>query len=301
MISDFQPPASGAAVDWALAYAAAGMAVFPVGANKKPLTEHGFKDASTDPGQIRAWWKRWPHAEIGWAVPAGVVVVDLDRKPGADGLKDFFEHEGISAEAFKTAIAITPSGGLHLVCDARGGTYKNAARVNGSAIDLRTLGGYIVLPRSGNGRTWLRPLSTPLAPAPGWVPQKPPDAPPGEAKPFTGKASAEALDALKRACAAIETAVNGSQEATLNSHAFHIGRRIGAGQLDAGAAIATLEAAAARMPVHRGPWRDLNAKVRHAVEDGWNEPWRVEEPGEDRPFTLNSVLGPCSSGGDCDA
>jgi hypothetical protein len=45
------------------------------------------------------------------------------------------------------------------------------------------------------------------------------------------------------------------------------------------------------MPVHRGPWRDLPAKVAHAIEDGMNEPWRVEEQGEDRPFTMNTVLG----------
>lgn len=291
MTFDFQPPASAAEGEWALAYAAAGMAVFPVKADKKPLTNHGVKDAATDPDQIRAWWKRWLHAEIGWAVPATVVVVDLDCRAGANGLRDFFEHEGISPDALETPVAVTPSGGRHLVFDAKGAPYRNAARVNGSAIDLRTSGGYIVLPLAGNGRRWLKPLSTPLAPALQWLPVKPPDAPAGEAKPFTGEASPDALDALKRACHAIETAVNGAQETTLNNHAFHIGRRIGAGQLDAGSAIAALNDAAARMPVHRGTWRDLPAKVAHAVEDGMNEPWRVEEPSDERPFTFNTVLG----------
>ena len=83
---DFQPPSSDAALDWALAYAAAGMAVFPLKADGSPLTERGFKQASTDAEQIQRWWKRWPHAEIGWAVPAGVVVVDLDEKNGKRGL-----------------------------------------------------------------------------------------------------------------------------------------------------------------------------------------------------------------------
>jgi hypothetical protein len=101
--------------------------------------------------------------------------------------------------------------------------------------------------------------------------------------------SPDALDALQRACAAIAAAVNGAQETTLNNHAFHIGRRIGAGQPGADAAIAALNDAAARMPVHRGPWRDLDAKIRHAVEDGMNEPWRVDN--DDRPFTFNTVLG----------
>jgi Bifunctional DNA primase/polymerase, N-terminal len=288
---DFHPPVSAAAVEWALAYARAAMAVLPVGADKKPLTEHGVKDATTDPDQIRAWWKRWPHAEIGWAVPETLVVVDLDRRAGADGLRDFFEHEGIEVDAFETPIAVTPSGGRHLVFDAKGAPYRNGVRVNGSAVDLRTIGGYVVLPRSGNGRWWLKPLSMSLAPMPSWLPVKPPGGPAGEARTFTGEASRDALQALQRACHAIETAVNGAQETTLNNHSFHIGRRIGAGQLEARAAIEALSAAAARMPTHRGPWRDLAAKVTHAVEDGMNEPWRIEEPGEDRLFSMNTVLG----------
>src|SRR5262249_5925039 len=36
--------------------------------------------ASRDPGQIRAWWHRWPHSNIGGATgrPSGVNVVDVD-------------------------------------------------------------------------------------------------------------------------------------------------------------------------------------------------------------------------------
>jgi hypothetical protein len=44
-------------LDTALYYAKEyGWAVFPVGANKKPLTPHGFKDAKKDPGANKAWW-----------------------------------------------------------------------------------------------------------------------------------------------------------------------------------------------------------------------------------------------------
>ena len=93
---DFHPPAAHAAVEWALAYARVAMAVFPCGADSRPLVERGFKNATTNPGQIRAWWKRWPHAEIGWAVPGGVVVVDLDVKKGKRGLEDF---SGVSASS----------------------------------------------------------------------------------------------------------------------------------------------------------------------------------------------------------
>src|SRR5271166_6339744 len=112
MIRDFRPPESDAQLDWALAYAgAAGMPIFPVGADKRPLTEHGVKDASTVEAVIRGWWGRWRHADIGWAVPAEIVVVDLDCKRGDNGIKDFIAHEGINPDDVMTPQATTPSGG----------------------------------------------------------------------------------------------------------------------------------------------------------------------------------------------
>jgi hypothetical protein len=69
-----------------LADAAIGLArkyrlpVFPCGKDKRPLTKHGFKDATTDVSQIRRWWNRFPDALIG--VPtgstSGLLVIDVD-------------------------------------------------------------------------------------------------------------------------------------------------------------------------------------------------------------------------------
>jgi hypothetical protein len=114
--------------------------------------------------------------------------------------------------------------------------------------------------------------------------------PPGESRPYSGEASPDALKALDDACDAILSAPCGAQEGTLNSRCFLIGRRVGAGQLDAEAAIATLSAAAAHMTAHRGPWRGLDSKVRRAVEHGMLEPWRDNEP-RDEPLTFNGVMG----------
>lgn len=54
--------------------------VFPCGKDKRPLTEHGFKDATTDEGRVRRWWTRFPDALIG--VPtgsaSGLLVIDID-------------------------------------------------------------------------------------------------------------------------------------------------------------------------------------------------------------------------------
>ena len=62
----------------ALKYASLGYSVFPCVANdKKPLTAHGFKDASTEADTIKAWWARWPRANIGLATK-GLLIVDID-------------------------------------------------------------------------------------------------------------------------------------------------------------------------------------------------------------------------------
>src|SRR3712207_9298136 len=77
----------GAMVRAALSYAARGVPVFPCEpSGKRPLTYNGFWEASTDERRIRAWWGRWPKANIG--VPtgraSGLLVLDVDA---GDGLR----------------------------------------------------------------------------------------------------------------------------------------------------------------------------------------------------------------------
>jgi hypothetical protein len=284
VIGGFKAPASPDALAWALAYAEAGMAVFPCNAQKKPLCAHGLKDATTDEATIRGWWGgKWPHAEIGWAVPANIAVLDLDVGRNIDGYKDFVEHVGVSPDEFSTPQASTPRGGRHMVCDANGANYKNGVRINGAAIDVRTVGGYIILPRPGSRREWIMPPTTALAPVPDFIPERPssrpPPPPPGAEESFSGKTSAYARAALDKACKAIATAENGEQESTLNKECFSIGGLVGA-QLDKETAITRLTAAALRMPAYAGPWGDLAAKVRRSVEEGMLKPREHPNGGE---------------------
>ena len=77
-----------ALLDAALWYAKQGAPVFPCKPNKRPYVEHGLLDATKDPEQIRAWWTRWPKANVGVATgDGGLVVVDVDVKGGRRATK----------------------------------------------------------------------------------------------------------------------------------------------------------------------------------------------------------------------
>jgi hypothetical protein len=137
--------------EMALRYAARGWPVFPCRAgDKKPLTAHGFKDATTDPEQINAWWSENPQANIGIACGAArLVTVDVDVKNGALGLESWQAlcHE-LGSEIGDTAVARTPSDGRHYVYRANGHELRSSAGKLASGLDVRAQGGYIVAPGS---------------------------------------------------------------------------------------------------------------------------------------------------------
>jgi KaiC/GvpD/RAD55 family RecA-like ATPase len=65
-------------LDIALAHAALGRRVFPLAPDtKKPLVSWPTQ-ASAKKFNIERWWKRTPDAGVGWTLPEGLVVVDVD-------------------------------------------------------------------------------------------------------------------------------------------------------------------------------------------------------------------------------
>lgn len=150
----------------ALAYAARGWPVFPCKPGEKtPLTDHGFKDASTDTSQITAWWTQWPSANVGIATGAasGLIVFDFDVKSGQPGTETFHELQRGHGQLL-TLTSKTPSGGWHLLFEHPGGDVKNRAGLL-PGLDIRGDGGYIVAPGSSTAvgaYTWLNDF----APAP---------------------------------------------------------------------------------------------------------------------------------------
>jgi len=146
--------AAGDLLAAALSYAARGWPVFPVN-GKAPLTAHGFKDATVDAKQVRAWWQKHPSAGIAIATgaPSGVLVVDVDaQKGGAATWKRLVAEHG---KVPSTAATLTGGGGSHLLFRHPGDVPSSTGKL-GAHVDVRADGGYAILPPSvhENGRAY---------------------------------------------------------------------------------------------------------------------------------------------------
>jgi len=135
--------------DHALYYARRGWPVFPCKPrSKEPATPHGFQDATTDEGQIVAWWTATPDANIGLACEAaGVDVVDDDPRHGGDeSLEELEERLG---KLPTTPVSLTGGGGTQQFFRGNGRRLPSKASTFGlPGIDTRGRGGYVVLPPS---------------------------------------------------------------------------------------------------------------------------------------------------------
>jgi hypothetical protein len=140
---------------------------------KHPRTRHGSADATDDKDQIRAWWERWPDANIGIATgPAsGLVVLDIDDRGevcGSDNLADLATDFGGLPD---TLTAITGNG-KHLFFQHPGGTVKNSTGKLAYGVDVKADGGYVVAPpslhASGTRYRW-EDFTKPVAPLPEWL------------------------------------------------------------------------------------------------------------------------------------
>jgi hypothetical protein len=134
----------------ALAYAAAGWPVFPCKPGEKaPDTVHGFRDATTDPAVIRAWWERRPERNVAIATgPPGPDVLDIDVKPDGTGWPAFNRLKRAGYLAGARALVRTPSGGLHVYF---AGTGQPCGRLPRHYLDFKAAGGYVVAPPSAVG------------------------------------------------------------------------------------------------------------------------------------------------------
>lgn len=118
---------------------------------KHPLTVNGLLDATTDLDQIRTWWQRWPHANIGartGATPDGIGLdaIDID---GDEGWTTWKQWHTDSPDQIPPMVceAFTPGNrkrrpGRHRLIEACGTRNTTHAL---PYIDLRGEGGYILV------------------------------------------------------------------------------------------------------------------------------------------------------------
>ena len=135
-------------LDAALTYAARGWPVFPCAPGKKtPLTGHGVLDATTDPGQIRAWWARHPTANVAIATgEASIDVLDIDNEPTSSGYPILAKLTEAGLLDGHGPMVRTRSGGLHVYF--KGTRQRNSDVRKAGPADFKAHGGYVLAPPS---------------------------------------------------------------------------------------------------------------------------------------------------------
>lgn len=169
----------------ALRYAELGYAVFPVhritggqcscgrecdSPGKHPMTEHGVRDATTDPKTIMKWFVNLKdgdpmgRANVGRAVYETEIVLDIDPRHGGFEALDKYSI----AWPESAPLALTGSGGLHVSFSlpADVSVKGRPLKVDGKAIgvDVRARGNYVVAPPSNHLEgvyAWRTPLVPP--------------------------------------------------------------------------------------------------------------------------------------------
>lgn len=124
--------------------AEAGWPVFPVDATtKRPKTEHGHLDATTDVGVIMTWRRLFEvNGAIATPTGNGLLVIDIDPRNGGE----------VPLWAPETLTVRTQSGGLHLHYSVDR-DIKSRASLFGPGVDSKSAGGYVLVPPSP-GYTW---------------------------------------------------------------------------------------------------------------------------------------------------
>lgn len=146
----------------ALEYAIAGIPVFPcVPDGKSPVTTGGYKDATTNPTQIRLWWRGGARYNIGLCpAHAGWIVLNADLYKGAD--------PDLLARLPGTFTVETPRGGKHFYFES---PVKHGHAIFDEHIDVRSAEGYVLAPESIVDGKPYRVVSNcgRLAPFPDWA------------------------------------------------------------------------------------------------------------------------------------
>jgi len=131
---------------------------------------HGVHDATTDPDQVRAWWRRWSHANIGLRTGVAFDVIDVDGPQGRRSLERFLTDHCGGVPIGGPRVRTGSGAGWHLYV-APTGLPDHIGVLEG--VDYRAADRYVVAPPSRHSHTgrpyvWYadRGLDTPLGEVP---------------------------------------------------------------------------------------------------------------------------------------
>ena len=272
-------------IDAALTYADRGWAVLPLRGKLPAIPKakggRGVHDATTNSDTIKAWWEKYPDANIGVATgrASGFWVLDVD---GDEGEQSLAELQGEHGPIPDTVEQLTGNG-RHLLFRFNGEQIKNSVKIL-PGLDTRADGGYIVVAPShhqGAGRPYIwevdhDPEDTEAANAPEWllelVAEKPSEVA-ATTDPYlafggSGPTSESyGRAALEKESEAVAMAPVGSQEFTLNAAALKIGQLVGSGALDLSKATERLVAAGLAMPndPEKKPWSENEIRAKSGL------------------------------------
>jgi len=221
-------------LDTALHYAQQfGWAVHPVNIKKKPITEHGRNDATTEESVIRRMFHNGAQIGVATGTESGLFVfdVDYDEKRGINGYETLEYLEATYGKLPLTPHQRTGRGGTQYLFRYVDGLKNSAsAKEIGAGIDTRGAGGYIVIAPSHNTNgpyEWIAsPDDTPLADVPEWLVtllKKPKQTTPAGTTTATGDDRAYCLKMLGQAVARCATAADGTKHDTLLKMATWMG------------------------------------------------------------------------------
>lgn len=252
---------------------------------KHPRVQRGLHDATTDLAQIRAWWRRWPDANIGLVTGArsNLVVLDVDYMPGgATSLRHLTKQAG---QKLPDGLAVITGTGAHFYFAHPGTTIANSAGRLGPGLDIRGDGGYVIAPPSrhstGLEYRWHSKHAN-LPGLPTWIADRLVHVEPERPKltvvqgiARSGETSAWAKAALEGEAHAVAIAPEGTRNNRLNIAAYRLGQIAGGGHLDEELARSMLEAVAQRAGLSE---RESLRTIDSGIRAGLREPRHPSRP-----------------------
>jgi Bifunctional DNA primase/polymerase, N-terminal len=307
--------------DWALRLAEAGIAIFPCGADKKPLIKWR-EFSSSDPEAIAQWWRQFPGA-----LPAidlekcDLFVLDGDRHGGPDGRAALGKllRQQIGFDWHTAPSAFTPGDGAHVYFLQNGHELGNGRGQLPDGVDARGCGGYVIAPYAtlSDGRCYRTVAGTPdliSAFKAGTIPHVPQgivdlihanDSTPDQEQNFSSVAGAReqayAQTALEGCMAELAGTSAGNRNEKLNAIAYRLGRMVARHWLDRTAVEgALLGAMFANGAVADDGLEAAKATLKSGIDAGMAEPHPDLADRDDtaeansKPTTKTEQAQPCT-------